>query len=222
MNTGIIYITYGNIYTNLAIKSIQSLRQHSKLPIIVYQINAYNRENEFNELGCLCLVVPMLNVQPARACHLAKYTAFRTTPFDKFLYLDADTIINEDITYLFNKTQNNNIVGVNDKQEISELSAKFTQKTLMDNLGINYHVANKYPPLLNCGVLCMTGNVARKLGRSIPIIKEDIHKSLVLNAAIIKSDVTVILVSDKYNGRLANNPIWHIKRDNHDELLQTT
>lgn len=90
MSDGIIYIVFGKEYERMALRTILLSRRHTRLPFFVIT-NISNRQPQWNQIsGIRFLTFPKMSQDENR---WIKISLVSYTPFDRTLYLDADSVI---------------------------------------------------------------------------------------------------------------------------------
>lgn len=100
---GVLYLNVGMRYMTRLAVSIHSLRQHYGGPVTVMCWPQGVRDfvfTYFQALNVETRLIPLF-VPRRNACYSAKPTIMRNSPYERTVFLDADTLVTGDITPLF-------------------------------------------------------------------------------------------------------------------------
>lgn len=97
---GIIYVSFCRWYSIECLKSIQSIRRHSSVPITIFSDECH--ENRFDGIEGVNLVPINKDMNPLKY----KVKLLMDSPYDRTMFLDVDTVIVEPINELFDMLDN--------------------------------------------------------------------------------------------------------------------
>jgi len=188
MHRGVIYILSGEKFCKWGLRSIISLRKNasSDLPIHVYFIDQILFQQQFEMLGCKCIMIESPANQSVRHSHrLTKALVMQQNEFDQYVMIDADTLVQGNFDQIFKLLPANGVAGIEDGNFVSHLqmadflfikkSVPDTREFVKEMLGVDYSSEGPFPPYYNVGVFALTKEASVIVGQELEVLIKKLH-----------------------------------------------
>ena len=145
MDKGIVYIAFGTYYVSMCYESVISLRNHSQLPVLI--IHNDDLHHKFQDIANIYFN-KVTEIDDAR---LIKTNLLNYTLFNKTIFLDCDTLVFTDISFLFNQLNFFDLV-------IKQRTSSYNENSHKSQLLIKKNEKVKDLSHWNSGVFCFVKN----------------------------------------------------------------
>ncbi len=190
LKNGIIYILCGEKFCRWGLRSVVSLKRNapkcSKLPINVYFINEIIYQEQFESLGCSCILIDSPSDRSVRHSHrLTKSIVMQHNEFDRYVMIDADTYVQNNFDDIFNLIPESGIAGIEDGNFQSHLQmadllfvkgkTPNTRELVKKSLNVDYGADEEFPPYYNVGVFALTKSASIILGQKLEALIKKLY-----------------------------------------------
>jgi len=190
LDKGIVYIAFGTYYVSMCYASVISLRNYSKLPVLI--ISNEDLHPKFQDIANIYFN-KVTEIDDAR---LIKTNLLNYTLFNKTIFLDCDTLVFTDISFLFNQLNFFDLV-------IKQRTSSYNKNSHKGQLLIEENAKVKDLSHWNSGVFCFVKNENIELffSKWLDKFKEYSYSfdqpSLVYS--IYNTDIKIGSLEDKWN-----------------------
>jgi hypothetical protein len=190
LDNGIVYIAFGTYYVSMCYSSVVSLRNHSKLPVLI--ISNEDLHSKFQDISNIYFK-KVIEIDDAR---LIKTNLLNYTLFNKTIFLDCDTLVFTDLSFLFNQLNFFDLL-------IKQRNSSYNKNSHKGQLLIEGNTKVKDLSHWNSGVFCFVKNKNTELFFSKWFDKfKDYSYSFdqpSLVYSVYNTDIKIASLEDKWN-----------------------